>query len=86
MGYPAYDSDVRTLTKKEVETLLDTYDRDPIGSLQIAVSSLLGVECPTWEAMMTLLPSRYSSLSSLARQETTAMDNLVKQLVEHRAL
>ena len=77
---------MRTLTKKEVETLLDTYDRDPVGSLQIAVSSLLGVQCRTWKAMMTLLPSRYSSLSSLARQETAAMDELVKQLVEHRAL
>jgi hypothetical protein len=74
------------LTKKQVETLLDTYDRDPVGSLQIAISSLLGVDCPTWEAMMALLPSQYSSLSSLAQQETTAMDNLVKQLVEHRNL
>ncbi len=77
---------MRTLTKKEVETLLETYDRDPVGSLQRAVSSLLGIECSTWEAMLTLLPSRYSALSSLAQQETTAMDNLVKQLVEHRNL
>lgn len=77
---------MHTLTKKEVETLLDTYDQDPVNSLRTAVNSLLGVECPTWEAMMTLLPPRYSSLSSLAQQETTAMDNLVKQLVEHRVL
>jgi hypothetical protein len=77
---------MHTLTKKEIEALLETYDLDPVNSLRTAVSSLLGVECPTWESMMALLPSRYSSLSSLAQQETTAMDNLVKQLVEHRAL
>ena len=77
---------MKTLTKKEVEILLDTYDRDPIGSLQIAVSSLLGVDFPTWDSMIALMPPRYTSSGSLARQETPSMDNLVKQLVEHRSL
>jgi hypothetical protein len=77
---------VRTLTKKEVEALLETYDHDPVGSLCTAVSSLLEVDCPTWESMMALLPMRYAVSGSLARQETAAMDDLVKQLVEHRAL
>lgn len=77
---------MRTLTKREVETLLDTYDRDPIGSLQIAVSSLLGVDCPTWDSMIALMPVRYTATGSLERREATAMDDLVKQLVEHRAL
>jgi len=77
---------VRTLTKKEVETLLETYDHDPVGSLCTAVSSLLEVDCPTWESMMALLPMRYAVSGSLARQETATMDDLVKQLVEHRAL
>ena len=77
---------MRTLTKKEVETLLETYDHDPVGSLCTAVSSLLEVDCPTWESMMTLLPERYTASGSLVRQEMTAMDDLVKQLVEHRAL
>jgi len=36
--------------------------------------------------MMALLPMRYAVSGSLARQETAAMDDLVKQLVEHRAL
>ena len=34
---------MNTLTKKEVEILLETYDEDPAGSLRIAVSSLLGL-------------------------------------------
>ena len=77
---------MRTLTKKEVENLLDSYDSDPIDSLRTAVSSLLGVDCVSWEAMTALLPAKYVSSGSLLRQETTAMDDLVKQLVEHRAL
>jgi len=77
---------VRTLTKKEIETLLETYDHDPEGSLRTAISSLLEVDCPTWESMTTLLPARYTATGSLVRRETTAMDDLVKQLVEHRAL
>jgi hypothetical protein len=85
-GYPAYDSGVQTLTKKEIETLLETYDHDPAGSLRVAIGSLLGVDCPTWESLTILLPSRYTVSGSLARQETAAMDDLVKQLVEHRAL
>jgi len=77
---------MNTLTKKEVETLLESYDADPSDSLRTAVSSLLGIDCPTWESMMTLLPERYTASGSLVRQEMTAMDDLVKQLVEHRAL
>lgn len=77
---------MNVLTKKEVETLLDTYDADPAGSLRTAVSSLLGVECPTWESMTALLPERYTATGLLESQETAAMDGLVKQLVEHRSL
>ena len=77
---------MRTLTKKEIENLLDTYDHDPTGSLRKAIGSLLDVDCPTWESMTKLLPARYTATGSLARRETTAMDDLVKQLVEHRTL
>lgn len=77
---------MRTLTKKEIENLLDTYDHDPTGSLCKAIGSLLDVDCPTWESMTKLLPARFTATGSLARRETTAMDDLVKQLVEHRTL
>ena len=77
---------MRTLTKKEIETLLETYDHDPEGSLRAAISSLLEIDCPTWESMTTLLPVPYTANGLLAGRETTAMDDLVKQLVEHRAL
>ena len=77
---------MRKLTKKEVENLLDSYDSDPTGSLRTAISSLLGVDCVSWEAMTSLMPAKYASSGSLRRQETTAMDDLVKQLIEHRAL
>ena len=77
---------MRTLTKKEIETLLETYDHDPEGSLRAAISSLLEIDCPTWESMTTLLPVRYTANGLLGGRETTAMDDLVKQLVEHRAL
>ena len=74
------------MTKKEIENLLDTYDHDPAGSLCTAIGSLLEADCPTWESMTTLLPVRYTANGLLAGRETTAMDDLVKQLVEHRAL
>ena len=77
---------MKTLTKKEVETLLDTYDTDPAGSLRTAVSSLLGVDCQTWASMTVLVPTHYTASGALERQEMKAMDDLVKQLVEHRAL
>ena len=77
---------MRTLTKKEVETLLEKYDHDPADSLRIAVNSVLGSDCTSWESMTALLPAHYTASGSLARQETAAMDDLVKQLVEHRAL
>ncbi len=77
---------MKTLTKKEIEILLETYDEDPAESLRIAVSSLLGVDFPTWDSMIALMPTRYTSSESLARQETSSMDELVKQLVEHRTL
>jgi len=77
---------MKTLTKKEVETLLNSYDADPVDSLRIAVSSLLGVDCPTWDSMTALMPTKYTTSGALGRQETTAMDELVKQLVEHRSL
>ncbi len=77
---------MQTLTKKEIENLLDSYDSDPTGSLRTAVSSLLGVDCVSWDEMTSLMPAKYVSSGSLQRQETIAMDDLVKQLVEHRAL
>lgn len=77
---------MKTLTKKEVETLLESYDADPSGSLRTAVSSLFGIDCPTWDSMTVLLPERYTATGLLESQEPAAMDNLVKQLVEHRAL
>jgi hypothetical protein len=77
---------MNTLTKKEVEDLLNSYDADPVDSLRIAVSSLLGVDCPTWDSMTALMPTNYTASGALGRQEMTAMDELVKQLVEHRAL
>ena len=77
---------MKTLTKKEVETLLNSYDADPADSLRIAVCSLLGVDCPTWDSMTALMPTRYRESGSLVLQDLTAMDDLVKQLVEHRAL
>lgn len=77
---------MHTLTKKEVETLLGMYDQDPVNSLRLAVSSTLGIQCPTWEVMVAQLPQRYTASGLLAQQETSAMDDLVKQLVEHRSL
>jgi len=36
--------------------------------------------------MLLLLPQHYTASGLLARQEISSMDDLVKQLVEHRTL
>jgi len=77
---------VQTLTKKDVEALMSTYDANPVGSLCIALSVLLRVQVTQWEQAMALLPSPFAESKELKQQDVAAMDELVKQLVERRAL
>jgi hypothetical protein len=74
------------LTKKEVETLMLTYDADPVGSLCNTISALLGVPATTWTQLLALLPPAFAESKELMNQDVTALDELVKQLVEQRTL
>jgi len=86
VGSPAYAFPVRTLTKKDIETLMSTYDADPVGSICTAVGSILEVSVTNWQHMMSLLPPSYVRSNELAQQDIAAMDSLVKKLVERRTL
>jgi len=74
------------LTKKEVETLTLTYDADPVGSLCNAISALLDVPATPWIQLLALLPPAFAESKELMNQDVTALDELVKQLVEQRTL
>jgi hypothetical protein len=63
-----------------------SYDADPVGSICTAVGTIFEVSVTNWQNMLTLLPPSFEISNDLAEQEITAMDSLVKQLVEHRTL
>ncbi|CAB4368271.1 unannotated protein [freshwater metagenome] len=86
MGSPAYALAVRTLTKKDIETLMSTYDADPVGSLCVAIGAMLGESITQWSDLMTHLPPSLAQSPELSRQDIAAMDSLVKLLVERRTL
>lgn len=64
-------SEQRTLTKRDVETLLANYDADPVGALTTC---------------LRLLDAPESLVSSIANAPLETLDQMVKDLVEWRRL
>ena len=74
------------LSKADVESLLQSYDADPIGSLTQALSVVLGKNLTNWQEAIGQLPSDEFNISALADEEISQLDALVKRLVENRTL
>lgn len=74
------------LSKADVESLLQSYDADPIGSLTQALSVVLGKNLTNWQEAIDQLPSDEFNISALADEEISQLDALVKRLVENRTL
>jgi hypothetical protein len=74
------------LTKRDVETLLDSYDTDPRAALATALGKVLGRTGEGYEALVTAAGLGGESTSALLRGDTAAMDALVAELNEARTL
>lgn len=69
-----------------MEALTDSYDVDPVGSLTLALSALVGREFSSWDTLVEALPLPGDQRRLLLHRDTAAMDALVKRLVEFRSL
>jgi hypothetical protein len=74
------------LSKADVESLLQSYDANPTGSLTQALSVVLGKNLSNWQEAIKQLPSDEFNISALVEEETVQLDALVKRLVENRTL
>ena len=81
-----YCCSMRKLSKADVESLLQSYDADPTGSLTQALSVVLGKNLSNWQEAIKQLPSDEFNISALVEEETVQLDALVKRLVENRTL
>ena len=77
---------MRPLSKRDIEELLHEYDSDPVAALLAALRKNLSGEFPDWTAAIHALNVSDSERSHLLAQEISALDALVKQLVEFRGL
>jgi hypothetical protein len=77
---------VRQLKKAEVESMLDSYDQDPVTALTTALSLTLEVDEATWDELAQLAGVTESQREALLAHETAALDELLKLLVEKRSL
>lgn len=73
------------LKKKEIETLLQHYDRDPKRALLTCLQIVFQNSELTWNEAIQNLDERWNR-DALSRGDTTACDDLAKYLVEFRAL
>ena len=77
---------MRKLSKRDVEALLAEYDNNPAGALLTSLQVLIP-NCPTkWEDAVEMLNVEAATKANLRACTLSAMDELVKQLVETRGL
>ena len=77
---------MRKLTKREVETLLDTYDDDPMGALSVAISLTQEEMLDSWSEVVQKAELDENRAHRLREGHTEACDELLKRLVENRSL
>ena len=74
------------LSKRQVETLLDEYDLDPVGALAGALRILLGLPHARWEELVDASGLAADRRRALTARETVALDGLLTELNEQRIL
>jgi hypothetical protein len=79
-------SEMRKLTKFEVERMLNTYDQDPLGTLSLAISLAKEVSVTSWTELVQTLGYDETRTNNLRNGQTDALDELLKSLVEDRSL
>jgi hypothetical protein len=74
------------LRKSDVEALFDRYDTDPIGALTDALRRVLDRPDGSWQQLLTAAPLDDARRGLLASGDTRALDELARELNEHRML
>ena len=77
---------MRRLSKADVESLLQTYDREPKASLLTALSIVYETTFAEWEVAVNALDGSTFDLEKLLKSDVEHLDALVKRLVEDRGL
>jgi hypothetical protein len=72
------------LTKRDVETLLATYDTQPERALSAALRKCLGMPHASWETLIECAVVQPEEAHSLVLRNTDALDSLAKRLNETR--
>ena len=75
-----------TLSKRDIEELLDAYDHDPVAALCTALSRIVEKHDGTWESLASSVPASVAPAGQLQRRDIAALDAVVKHLVENRRL
>jgi hypothetical protein len=74
------------LTKSDVETLLEAYDRDPVAALTVSLAKVLGLPGADWAALLAAGPISGGRRELLLSGDTDALDELLRELNELRTL
>ena len=77
---------MRRLSKADVESLLQTYDREPKASLLTALSIVYETTFAEWPVAVNALDGTTFDLEKLLKSDVEHLDALVKRLVEDRGL
>lgn len=78
----AADRRARSLSKHDVERLMNTYDADSFAALTTALRIVTGRTHASWETLSATLPDA----AALARGETASLDRLAAELNETRSV
>lgn len=74
------------LTKRDVESMLETYDDDPVGALSRALVLLVGRDGLGFEQLVVEAGLSEARTALLMAREQRALDELLAELNERRTL
>lgn len=74
------------LSKRDVESLMASYDHDAQAALTVALSRVLDLPDATWEELLLAAPFAEARRRALADGDQQALDLLVAELNEMRTL
>jgi hypothetical protein len=74
------------LKKADVERLLAGYDADPVGSLTVALRTVLDRPHDDWPSLVAAAPFTSDRRAALVSGDQTALDVLARELNELRDL
>ena len=74
------------LDKRDVERLLDSYDRDPVAALSVALEKVLDLAGAAWPQLVYAAGLDPARTERLLAAQPNALDELATELNEQREL